>query len=252
LKIAKTYKIFFLLLLISFCFVIGNLPFFPFKKITGYLTFPINRFKYSVRDIQKLEAKNRELSRKLSLYEIEKINMEEVLKENERLRARLNLNLPSSSWGIIWAQIQEVYSQELLLDKGAADGVKEGFPVFSDNTVVGRISRVWQNKAKVTLLIHSNFSVGTKLVRSGLEGVGEGLPLENAIQLRYIPKRSDIKKKDEVVTSGRGGLFPSGIKVGEVCEVIDEPFGFFFKIKVKPALKLSEIQDVVILVKTLK
>ena len=238
-RIVRPYKIFFLLLLISFIFVIGS----------RYFTFPIYRFKYSLDNVERLKKENKKLREKASLYEIEKIKLNETLKENERLKTRLNLKLPSPSWKIVWAEIQNVYSQELLIDKGIADGVEEGFPVLSGDTLIGRISRLWQNKSMVTLLTHSNFSAGISLARGGLEGVAEGLPFENAVQIKYIPKRSDVKKGDEVITSGRGGIFPSGLKVGEVCEVISEPFGFFLKIKIKPALELSHIQDVVILIK---
>ncbi len=199
-------------------------------------------------DIERLETENKKLKKIVFLYKIERIKLREILKENERLRTRLNLKLPSPSWKIIWAEIRGVYSQELLLDKGMADGIKIGFPVISSDILVGRISYLWQNKAMVTLVTHSNFSIGIKIIRSGLEGVGEGLPLENAIHIRYIPKRSDVKKGDEVITSGRGGIFPSGLKVGEVCEVTSEPFGFFLKIKVQPALDLSMMQDVVVLI----
>ena len=249
-RIARPYKIFFLLLLISFCIVLGNISSFsPLRKINRYLTFPVYSFKHSIRDIERLKTENRKLREIISLYEIEKIKLREILKENERLRARVNQKLPSSSWEIIWAEIKEVYSRELLLDKGMADGVETGLPVLSSDTLVGRTAHIRQNKSMVTLLTHSNFSVGVRLVRSGLEGIGEGLPLENSVHIRYIPKRSDVKKGDEVITSGRGGIFPSGLKVGEVCEVTSEPFGFFLKIKVKPALDLSQIQDVVILMR---
>jgi len=250
LRIARPYKIFFLLLLISFAFVIGNISSFsPFQKINRYLIFPVRSFKHSTRDIERLKTENKRLREKISLYEIEKIKLREILKENERLRARLNLKLSSPSWEIVWAEIIEVYSQELLLDKGIADGVEVGFPVLSSDTLIGRIAHIWQNKAMVTLLTHSNFSTGIRFVRSGLEGVGEGLPLENGMHIKYISKRSDVKKGDEVITSGRGGIFPSGLKVGEVCAVTSEPFGFFLNIKVKPALDLSYIQDVVIIIK---
>lgn len=248
-KIARPYKIFFFLLLISFGFVIGNISSLsPFQKINRYLTLPVHSLKHSLRDIEELKAQNRKLREIVSLYEIEKIKLRDVLKENERLRTRLALKVPSPSFEIIWAEITDVYSQELVLDKGMADGVEIGFPVISCDTLVGRISRLWQNKAMVTLSTHSTFSIGIRIARSGLEGVGEGLPLENAIHIRYIPKRADVKKGDEVITSGRGGIFPSGLRVGEVTEVVSEPFGFFLKVKVKPALDLSQIQDVVILV----
>ncbi len=213
------------------------------------MTFPVTRLKYSIGDIEKLKAENRKLRETASLYEIERIRLSEVLKENERLRKRLEIKTPSPSWKAIWSEILEVYSQEILLNKGMADGVEIGAPVLSADILIGRISNTWQKKSVVTLVTHSNFSAGIKLVRTSLEGVTEGLLMENTIHIRYIPKSSDIKKGDEVITSGRGGIFPSGLKVGEVIDVASEPFGFFLNIKVKPALDISRIQDVVILVK---
>lgn len=248
-KIARAYKIFFLLLLISFIFLIGNFSPSPFYKINRYLTLPLRHLKYSISDIENLEAENKRLKEIVSLYEIERIKLREILKENENLRKRLRLTVPPPEWKVILAEITEVYSREIVLDKGIADGVEEGMPVISADILVGRISKLWQNKAIAILLTHSDFSVGVKIVNRDLEGVGEGIPLENIIQLKYIPKESNIKQGDEIITSGRGGIYPSGLKVGKVMKVVSEPFGFFLKVEVRPALKISEVQDVAILIK---
>jgi rod shape-determining protein MreC len=249
LRIAKAYKIFFLLLLISSIFVIGNLPFSPFHKLNRSLTLPINRLKYSRAYLEGLQAENKRLREAICIYEIEKIKFHELVKENQRLKERLNLKLSSRSWKVVWVEIIEVYSHELLIDRGAKDGITIGLPVLSGNIVVGRISEARENRASVILTTHSNFSAAIRLSRSGLEGVTEGSPIKNVIRLKYIPKMSDVRIGDEVITSGRGGIFPEGLKVGTVTEVTSEPFGFFLDIKVKSDLALSNIQDVAILVK---
>ena len=251
-RLARPYKIIFLLLLISFVFVLGNIFLSsPFRKLklNRYLNSPVDQIKYSLLDIEKLMAENKRLRQIVSLYEIERLRLNEVLKENDRLRLRLNLKTPSPSWKILWARLNGVYSQEVILDKGEAQGLETGLPVLAADILVGRISRLWPDKAMAILLTHPNFSVGVKLSRNGVEAVGEGLPMENALRLKYIPRKSDVKLGDEVITSGRGGIFPSGLKVGEIVEVSDQPYGFFLEIKVKPFLDLSKLEEVAVLMK---
>lgn len=249
-RLVRPYKIIFALLLISFAFVLGNIFFFsPFQKINRYLISPVDRLKYSITDIERLKAENKRLKQIVGLYEIERLRLNEVLKENERLRGRLNLRSSSPSWKILWARLNEVYSQEIILDKGQAQGLETGRPVLAADILVGRISRLWPDRAMAILLTNPNFSVGIKLSRSGVEGIGEGLPLERSLRLKYIPKKSDVKVGDEVVTSGRGGIFPAGLKVGEISEVTSEDYGFFLEVKVKPFLDISNLEEVVILLK---
>lgn len=251
-RLARPYKIIFVLLLISFAFVLGNLFLSsPFRKLklTRYLNSPVDQIKYSLVDIEKLMAENKRLREIVGLYEIERLRLNEVLKENDRLRFRLNLKTPSPPWKLLWARLNEVYSQEVILDKGKAQGLETGSPVLAADILVGRISRLWQDKAMAILLTHPNFSVGVKLSRSGVEAVGEGLPLENALRLKYIPRKSDVKLGDEIITSGRGGIFPPGLKVGEIVEVSDEAYGFFLEIKVKPFLDLSQLEEVAVLLR---
>lgn len=249
-RIARPYKIFLLLLVISLSFLIGNiLPLNPARKISAYLLSPIHNLKASIRDIESLKNENRKLREITSIYGVEVIRLREVIKENERLRLRLNLEPRPKSWKIIWAEILESHSHQLILDKGLKEGLKIGLPVLAGGRLIGRISYLWQDRAAVISITHSDFSAGVKLPRSNLEAVIEGVPLQNAIILKYIPKNSDVVKGDRVITSGRGGVFPSELEVGEVIEVRTEPFGFFMSIKAKPAFSLSEVEDVAILIK---
>jgi rod shape-determining protein MreC len=250
LRIARPYKVFLLLVAISLSFLFGNiLPLNPARKIISFLLSSMHNLKASVKDIEALKNENRKLREMASIYAVEVIKLREVIKENERLRLRLNLEPRFASWKVIWAEILESHSHQLILDKGLKNGLKIGLPVVAGNYLIGRISYLWPDRAAAIAITHSDFSAGVKLSRSNLEAVIEGLPLQNAVILKYIPKNSDILKSDKVVTSGRGGVFPSELEVGEVIEVKTEPFGFFMSIKAKPALSLSEVKDVAILIK---
>ena len=69
----------------------------------------------------------------------------------------------------------------------------------------------------------------------------------NGCLLRYIRGNLDIKEGDLVITSGKDGVYPKGLRLGVVHAVYKDPVDLFQKIEVKPLVRLSALEEVLII-----
>ncbi len=108
----------------------------------------------------------------------------------------------------------------ITLNKGAADGLKEGMGVFNEDGIVGRVKGVSKNFSTVISLLHTDLLISSKIKSTEVFGSTkwDGLDAKRA-KLMYIPRHVIINVGDEVVTSGYNAIFPEGIPVGKVLEV---------------------------------
>ncbi len=66
------------------------------------------------------------------------------------------------------------------------------------------------------------------------------------MSVEYIDQWSDVQIGDEVVTSGLGGVFPAGLTIGKVSEVLPL-IGGFKRVLVRPAVPLGRVREVLVL-----
>ena len=109
------------------------------------------------------------------------------------------------------------FGQSLLLQAGCRHGLDVGYAVYSSGGLIGRIVAVTEETARVRLLsdaqTFTHVVVGKDMHRAILAGAGGDLP-----RLTEITQSLKIKNGDLVVTSGIGGLFEAGLRIGRVVE----------------------------------
>ncbi|MFN8345581.1 MAG: rod shape-determining protein MreC [Spirosomataceae bacterium] len=134
----------------------------------------------------------------------------------------------------------------LTIDKGYSDGVKEGMGVISSTGIVGKVKICNEHFSVITSILHSQFMVSTKLLRSGEMGTAkwENTTLPSVIQLKDISRYKKIVKGDTAVTSDQNAVFPPGIAVGRVKSFKVAPDEAFFEIDLDLATDFSKISYV--------
>jgi len=65
--------------------------------------------------------------------------------------------------------------------------------------------------------------------------------------MRYVPGTIDVQVGQPVFTTGQDGIFPPGLKVGEIISVSQGSATTAHQIIIRPAAKLSSMQEVAIL-----
>ncbi len=125
------------------------------------------------------------------------------------------------------------FTNFMTINKGKDDGIASGMAVISSLGAIGKVRTVSQNYSVVTSILHIDVQVSALLKRSGHFGTiqWDGNNPE-IVKLKYIPRHVEVSKGDSVLTSGYNAIFPEGVMVGLVEEVIlsDE---LFYDLKVK-------------------
>ncbi|PWJ56639.1 rod shape-determining protein MreC [Dyadobacter jejuensis] len=117
----------------------------------------------------------------------------------------------------------------ITIDKGSKDGLEPGMGVISATGVVGKVQTCSENYSIITSILHSQFMVSTKLLRSDEIGYAKWSgKVPSQIDLIDISKYTKIIKGDSAVTSDQNAVFPAGIMVGRVRTIeVDQNQTFY-------------------------
>ena len=140
------------------------------------------------------------------------------------------------------------FEQSIEINRGAGDGVVVGQPVVSGGGLIGKVTSVSTNLATVDLIDDPSFTVGVRVVRTGVVGAASGLGQGNPLQIEDVNVGAGVKRGDALVTSGlQVEDFPPGIPVGTVASVSSPPGGLQLEISANPYANLVNLQFVRVL-----
>ena len=130
------------------------------------------------------------------------------------------------------------FTRSALINAGREHGLRVGYPAVNRDGLIGRVVGVGRRSANVLLLTDVTSRVpvlvGRNKVRAVLAGDATALP-----QLTFLAA-GGIEAGDEVVTSGTGGVFPRGLKIGRVADPNGAP-------RVRLDARLDDVEDVSLL-----
>jgi rod shape-determining protein MreC len=120
--------------------------------------------------------------------------------------------------------------EKLVINRGSADGVKEGSIVISKilrkNTggtsfaVVGRIKSVSKHESVVSTILSDDCSLSVMVSGKrahGIAGSGKKIGMSFIVGIKYLPRDVEYLSGGVVYTSGLSGLTPSFLLVGKLA-----------------------------------
>ncbi len=125
------------------------------------------------------------------------------------------------------------------------DGISRDMIAVTPLGPVGRIHRVFNDRASILLITNVNSSVAVRIQSSRIEGILEGRG-DNRCYLKYVPRETDVKAGEKVVTSGLDGIYPEGLLIGYVTSVKKVNREMFQVIEVALAQNLDTVEEVAI------
>lgn len=173
--------------------------------------------------------------------------------ENRQLRDLLGLRarLPPSfvPAQVIWipGRAVEGFFQ---LTAGASDGVQPGAAIVSAEGLVGRVRNADDNASFGIGWMHPEFRASAMTVDGMTYGILEprrGPGGEWLLALTGTPRHVQLETGTQVVTSGHGGVFPTGIPIGSVAGVEGAETSWQRTYLVRPSVSPSEMEYVLVL-----
>ena len=226
--------IIFLILVVIFSNTESNTSFFesfanklvmPVQNGLTYLKNKISGNSTFFTDINNLKNENKELKDKNSELEQSLRELENIKSENETLKEYLNLTEKYGEYktipGYVINKDISNYSKTIIINIGKKDGVEKNMTVIADEGLVGHVVSVTDSTAKVRTIIDTSSSISSIMSTNKDSIVCKGtLDSNSEIKAMYIATDANIVQGDSVETSGLGGIYPKGIHIGTVKNII--------------------------------
>ena len=199
---------------------------------------------------QALIAENEQLTNRLLLMS-EKLQRFEVLeRENAQLRRLLDAPVRQDMRKMV-AELMAVdntpYSQQIVINKGAIDGVFLGQAILDERGIVGQVMEVGTTNSRVLLISDVTHSIPVRSVRNNARFIASGGGVIDELFLEHVAHSTDVEVGDVLVSSGLGDVFPEGYPVAEVTEVVRDESRPFAQVTVLPLARLNRLKYLLIL-----
>lgn len=177
-----------------------------------------------------------------------------LVTENEELRRLLGLGQRLGP-GFVPAEVLHqplpTDGRTLLLDAGAADGVKPLSPVVTADGLIGMVRDVDKNTSVAMTWAHPEFRVSAVSASGVVAGIvgptATGDAGRTGLEFRAITYRDTLAPGSLVMASGLGGVYPRGVPVGVVVGVEREQVGWERVYRLQPMASPSRTAHVLIL-----
>lgn len=234
----------------------------PVTRVVRFVTTPVQRAASGIggffgkglsyfTDFDALQAENEDLRRQLREMEQTVRDAELALEENARLRQQAGQ--PERQRDLTTVEAEVIarnpgdWATTLTLDKGSNHGVEVGDLVITVDGMAGYVSEVAGNTCEITTVVDVEMQCGALITRTRETAIAEGdydLMAEGNLRLSYLTEDASVVIGDTVETSGRGGVFPKGVMIGTVENVLPEDNGISYYAVLRPFVDVDTVSSV--------
>ena len=223
----------------------------PIERIISAPFDGIESFYENYVDLIGVRAENRRLRRRVSEIESENLQFREALVASGHLgriaSMRDEIEIPMLPAEVVGLDVAPWF-RSVLVDRGREHGVLPGHPVITHEGVVGVVTATSAHAAKTMLLLDRQSAVDAVVQRSRARGVVRGVGRDR-LEFEFVVRGADVVEGDEVVTSGLGGIYSKGLRLGRVSE-LREAGGRLTRIAViEPAVDMGQLEQVFVMLR---
>lgn len=212
-----------------------------FTPIMDVISKPAATINHTVRTFQDL-MNLREDNIRLKLENERLLLWQETAKrlqsENKVLQSLLQFS-PDPKMKFITARVIAdsggAFVKSVIVNTGKRDGVRKGQAAVTGAGLAGRVVSVGYRSARVLLVTDINSRVPVLIEasrdRAILSGDNSSMP-----KLNFLPANSAAESGHRILTSGHGGVFPAGLRVGHI---VNAPDGIM---RVKPNVRFQKLE----------
>lgn len=225
----------------------------PLRSGVSAITRQVERYYNYVFGYEALEAENRYLEQRIMQIEDEVRTADSLQRENERLRALLDLSEEHTDYHYCAAYIvswnSSSWKSAFTIGKGTNSGLAKGMVAITEyGQVVGLITDIGPNWAQITTILDSSVEISASIASSGYTGVVQGAYNSgNAGKLRmnYLPGEAVLRNNDQVVTTG-SSVYPKDLILGYIEDASFDETGVAKYAMLRPAADFDGLEQIFI------
>ncbi|MBK8813967.1 MAG: rod shape-determining protein MreC [Acidobacteria bacterium] len=213
----------------------------------------VTNYFQSISTLRSAQTENDTLKQRVQELEVQVQRSEELSKENDRLKGLLDLK-SESKYKILPAQIigrdPSAWFDHSVINRGSLDGVKLNMPIVNNGGLIGRVVAVSPLTARINLVTKDKSGLGGvigELGTSNAIGVVSGNGQRELLEMGYVPGTIEVQVGEIVYTTGQDGIYPPGLKLGEVVEVRPGSATVPQQIFIRPSARLYSMEEVAVL-----
>jgi rod shape-determining protein MreC len=225
----------------------------PVNFVTGILNRVALALSNGVTDIaelQYLRERNAELEETLALFQSELVELREIESDYQRLAELANYLDQAENQTFVTADVinidQVSFLKTIVINRGTRDNVAPGMPVVTNQGLVGRVTEVSAEAARVQLITDPNSAISARLQSTRVEGSVVGTEAGNLV-MELIPLGAPIQVGDIVLTSGLGGNLPSDIPIGQVVSQRQLEFALNQEAEIRSLVNFDTLELVLVI-----
>ena len=225
----------------------------PVQVVVNAVDNGLRRFFAPFRSSRLLREENAELRESLEAAEYWIQQMWELQEENTRLGLLLDFKTTHSRmFDLAVARVigkdADNWNQTLILDRGSTSGIDCDMAVLAPAGMVGRVVAVTPHTAEVLLLIDRESSIGARIMETRFSpGMVSGTGQDDLLEMLRVDRDAEILPGQTVITSGYGSVFPRGLMIGMVEEVLPDANGLTKRATIRPTVDFRRLEEVFII-----
>ncbi len=236
---------------------LGSMLTMPFQKGYNSVQHGIHMLWAGFTELGDVRDQLKKTRDQLQRYEGMTEELSEIKRENERLRQLLNL-APQVSYESVPASIiskdPDNWFRTIIINRGANDGIKINMPVIAfsgeEKAVLGKVTEVRGSVSRILPIISTDMRLGVVFQESRYPGLLTGYTANSNLSLMdYVSKSATIRFGDVIVTSGQGGVFPAGLRVGKVLKSFVTESSAYQKVVIRPFIDFNQVEEVYVIKK---
>lgn len=220
------------------------------------ISYTVNKFQ-NIGQLKTTFEENIVLREKLAEYKTLIYDVQELEKENDELRKITELKSSARDFNPILSNVisrsPERWMEQLTIDRGSKQGIEKDMAVMTVDGMIGKVVAVSKTTSTVQLItgfdqLNRISATVSRKKGENIFGLIEGYDEEKDALIFTILEQSnrDLKEDELVVSSSMGGMYPSGLPIGTIIEVLPDDYGLTKTAYVEPAADLYEINHVIV------
>lgn len=237
---------------------VANYTIVPMQKGISYVGRYLSDLSDNFETLDEMKKLNDELQTKVDELTIDNTRLRQEQYELERLRELYKLDENYSDYEKIGAHViannGSNWFNDFVIDKGSADGVSVDSNVLAGSGLVGIVTEVGPNYARVRSIIDDASNVSgmilstsdTCVVRGDLKLISDG-----RIRFEKLANNdNEIEVGEQVVTSHVSNRFLQGLFIGYISEIEVDSNNLTRSGYITPAVDFSKLQEVLVITTT--